>query len=502
MSSVSISPVYLHEMVVHILNFLPEQEIFKNRMVCKAWEKAAIHIHTFIHRPMFDRIIKENSPAELAAKTGTLEYDPKKCPCKLFKKLIQSQEEEIDLLNAFWDPKYVEPIPKHKVDTHHPENFFLNRQNIKDHNLGAALYRKGHFGEDRTDHLEIGKETRKVIESEDKNKLAESFNNSTLLETLRLSFDHCGITKFPLEICLSSKMRETQLVNLDLEKNHISYLPEEINLFPDLLFLNLSENAFRFFPKAILQLKKLADLNLHHNPLIAIPPEIVQLDKLLSVDLSFTAITSLPNEIALLRDLEIIKLSGTQIQFFSKEIMLCSNQALVNAMIPHLFGELVFYLCTNNREKLYELICLLSKKNQNDIRIHYHEYNKDFDSRVLSLEDFLNAIQKKEEISDASLLSALMGTLRAIGLDTTTHDSEFWQLWNHLKNDFAKWTPDTFKKARIKFLENPIGLDHSIPALLSENDELSIYRNYRLYFFNHLSYENRLHTLRALFHVA
>ncbi|HSW85869.1 MAG TPA: hypothetical protein VLG49_00050, partial [Rhabdochlamydiaceae bacterium] len=72
----------------------------------------------------------------------------------------------------------------------------------------------------------------------------------------------------------------------------------------------------------------------------------------------------------------------------------------------------------------------------------------------------------------------------------------------NLKNDLAQWTPDTFKKARIKFLENPIGLDHSIPALLSEGDELSIYRNYRPYFFNKLSYENRLNTLRALFHIA
>ncbi|HSW86453.1 MAG TPA: leucine-rich repeat domain-containing protein, partial [Rhabdochlamydiaceae bacterium] len=441
MSYLSISPLRIHEMVVHFLELLPEKEIFENRMVCKAWEKAAVHIHTFIHRPMFDRIIKVNSPAELAAKTGTLEYDPKKCPCKLVKKLIQSQKEEIDLLNAFFDSKYVEPIPKHKVDADHPENFFLNRQNIKDHNLGAGLYLKGHFGEDRADNLEMGKEARKAIESEDKNKLAESFNNSTLLETLRLFFDHCGLTEFPIEICLSSKMRKTRLVNLDLEKNHISYLPEEINLFPDLLFLNLSENAFRLFPKTILVLKKLESLNLHHNPLTAIPPEIVQLDKLLFVDFSFTSITSLPNEIASLPNLEIIKLSGTQIQSFPKEIMLCNNQALVNAMIPHLFGELVFSLCTNNRQKLYELICLLSKKNQNDICLFYHEYNRDFDSRVLSLEDFLNAIQKKEEISEASLLSAFMGTLRVIGIDTTTHASEFWVLWNNLKKDLAQWTP-------------------------------------------------------------
>lgn len=483
MSQITPSPLFLQDIVRQFFHFLEDQEILGKGLVCKFWYKIATDVHQINSKKLLNRMIEVMSPEKLAEKTDIKEIkNIKKCACKIVNKLFQVQSEEIDVLNSCRrEPKVaVEPLQKQETTRNLPENFFINQQNIGDYNLGIALYLTGQFKRnDRTDLLEMGKEARAVIKNMDprfKLHLDPTSRAPNIFDLSLIGFKDCGLTAFSPEICLLHKDRGKPLTRLILEKNRLSYLPEEIKDLAELEVLELNDNSFRLFPKSILQLKQLRSLNLSNNPLTSIPHEIFQLQELQELNLKHcTAITSLPNELALLPELRNINLSGTCIQFFPEAIMLCKNRALVYAMISHLFAELIVKLCEKNNEELYKLISLLPEEVKSSLRDHI--YLGSNDEKPSSIERFLNTVRDGKGINSISLLKAFIMTALNLAFDQALnpnqngdpHKPSFWELFNHLQLYVAKWTPERFENARIKFLEDPMHLNcPSIHTILSD----------------------------------
>lgn len=507
MSQITDSPLFIDGTVREFFHHLEDRKIPDTGRVCKFWYKIAKDVHQ-TNNKMLNRMIEVMSPEELAAKTDIDDIKSfKKCACKIVNKLFQLQSEEIGVLNSCHrEPKVaVEPLQKKETTRNVPENFIVNQQNIRDYNLGIALYLTGQFKRnDRTDLLEMGKEARTVIKNMDPTfKLWHDPTSRApnIFDLSLIGFKDCGLTEFSPEICLLHQDRGKPLTRLILEKNKLSYLPEEIKDLAELEVLELNDNSFRLFPKPILQLKQLQHLNLSNNPLTSIPPEIFQLQKLQELNLKHcTAITFLPNELALLPELRNINLSGTCIQSFPEEIMLCKNRALVHAMISHLFAELIVKLCEKNNEELYKLISLLPEEVKSSLRDHV--YLVAFGGLTPSIERFLNTVRDGRGINSISLLKAFIMTALNLGFDEALnpnqngdpHKPSFWELFNHLQLYVAKWTPERFENARIKFLEDPMHLNcPSIHTILS--DQTSEFgREFQL------SDEDSLKALCGLFH--
>jgi len=423
MSQIIGSPLFLENTLFYIFNKLEDREILDKSLVCKFWHKIARDLHQTNNRNMLGRMVQMMSPGELLAKTGLENVQQlEKCACKMVRKLFKDQSEEIDFLNSIRDPKivHVEPLS-------HSENFFINHQNIRDYNLGIFLSPSLHkCNEGQTNLVEVGKAARLVIKDIDTTPSPESPN---IFNLSMIGFLGCGLTEFSPEVCLLHKNRENPLLQLILSKNRLSYLPEEIKDLSHLQKLELDNNAFQVFPKPILELKNLQELNLSNNPLTDVPPEILELTALKKINLSRTCIQSFPTK-----------------------IMFCKNEVLVNAMLPHLFAELIVKLCENNFEALYNLMCLLPKETQLSIITDYVQhslYNKEFSPFT-----FFNTL-KDGQIHTISLLLAFIKGFHNLPFVLNRQDLNL-AIWNYLQSQFSKWTPESFENASVEFLNNPL----------------------------------------------
>ncbi len=97
-----------------------------------------------------------------------------------------------------------------------------------------------------------------------------------------------------------------KVVILDLSKQKLSEVPDEIILFTNLQQLNLSNNKLLELPNFITKLPKLSYLNISANKLSSLPQNIGNLNQLSSIDFSKNKISSIPNSFFQLENIEII----------------------------------------------------------------------------------------------------------------------------------------------------------------------------------------------------
>ncbi|KIC75513.1 hypothetical protein DB42_AA00010 [Neochlamydia sp. EPS4] len=145
--------------------------------------------------------------------------------------------------------------------------------------------------------------------------IAESCGNIVDLDLSRV-----GLTYLPSEICQLSKLQ-----TLDLNQNQLTALPAEICLLSQLRALVLSQNQLTALPAEICQLSQLQRLYLNQNQLTSLPAEICQLSQLQMLELNQNQLTSLPTEICQLSQLQWLDLSQNQLTSLPAEIGQLSN---------------------------------------------------------------------------------------------------------------------------------------------------------------------------------
>lgn len=94
--------------------------------------------------------------------------------------------------------------------------------------------------------------------------------------------------------------------SLDLSKNRISYMPDELGMLLNLKTLNLSRNQLdeKSFPQTMTRLQMLEEVNLSSNNLTEIPPFILELPRLKVLHIAENRLTSIPESIGRLTTLE------------------------------------------------------------------------------------------------------------------------------------------------------------------------------------------------------
>lgn len=131
---------------------------------------------------------------------------------------------------------------------------------------------------------------------------------------------------------LSDKLR-----NLDLSKNKISVLPEDICKLKTLKQLNLETNKLEAIPDALANVKKLEILNFSNNMIASLPRLFGTLHNLKQVYLNNNKFTVFPKQLLGLHSLEVVELSNNKIteipdgmnEFYAVELNLSQNEISV-----------------------------------------------------------------------------------------------------------------------------------------------------------------------------
>ncbi|XP_070570741.1 p53-induced death domain-containing protein 1-like [Ptychodera flava] len=155
----------------------------------------------------------------------------------------------------------------------------------------------------------------------DKNKLSslpEELSYLRQLEDLQLS---CNLfTTFPSCICSLKHLQ-----NLDMSENYLLTLPEEFCRLENLRTLNLADNRLTEIPAAVTTLRNLMELDMSENSLRAIHPGIGKLQNLTTLVLDNNSIQELPEEMFTLRLLSSLHLEANELKSIHPMIAKLSN---------------------------------------------------------------------------------------------------------------------------------------------------------------------------------
>ncbi|KAJ2946502.1 hypothetical protein O0L34_g12550 [Tuta absoluta] len=124
------------------------------------------------------------------------------------------------------------------------------------------------------------------------------------------------------------------LRNLDLSKNKLAIIPEDLSKFKLLKQLKLDSNKLEVFPQSITNLKKLELLNISNNFIATLPPSFSSLTNLKQVYINNNRLKEFPRQLFGLTNLEVVELSNNKIteipngmaQFFATELNLSQNE--------------------------------------------------------------------------------------------------------------------------------------------------------------------------------
>lgn len=106
------------------------------------------------------------------------------------------------------------------------------------------------------------------------------------------------------------------LKRLYANENKIVDLNQRLDNLAELIELDLSYNELSALPDGLAKAKNLELLHLSHNKLVEFPKVLLQLQQLRHLDLRENKLTALPKEIGGLKNLEVIYLAGNS---FTKE---------------------------------------------------------------------------------------------------------------------------------------------------------------------------------------
>lgn len=161
------------------------------------------------------------------------------------------------------------------------------------------------------------------------------------------------------------------LVVLDLKYNKLSNLPGEIGRMESLRFLDLNHNKLNALPDEICNLNNLRYLGLDENALSGLPVEIGRMDKLTELYLNNNKLHDLPPKIGRLKNLTQLRLNNNQLGFLPSEIGQLNTLTLLdlsNNNLRYLPSEInglkslgKLYLYNNKLENLPEQIKDLKK---------------------------------------------------------------------------------------------------------------------------------------------
>ncbi|XP_072936234.1 leucine-rich repeat-containing protein 57-like [Epargyreus clarus] len=131
----------------------------------------------------------------------------------------------------------------------------------------------------------------------------------TAAKTGVLQISSHRLKDIPVEVLnLSDHLR-----NLDVSKNKISSLPDDISRFKLLKQLNLSSNLIETLPGSIVDLKKLELLNISNNKISSLPSAFGKLSNLKQVYLNNNNFKQFPTQLLGLTNLEVAELSNNKI---------------------------------------------------------------------------------------------------------------------------------------------------------------------------------------------
>jgi Leucine-rich repeat (LRR) protein len=133
----------------------------------------------------------------------------------------------------------------------------------------------------------------------------------TVSNGVELNLSRQNLTELPEDISELTKLKR-----LYANENKISSLSEQFNNLEQLVELDLSYNQLTELPDGLAKAKNLELVHLSHNKLTVFPTVLLRLQNLQHLDLRDNNLTALPKEIGNLKKLEVIYLSGNT---FTKE---------------------------------------------------------------------------------------------------------------------------------------------------------------------------------------
>lgn len=161
--------------------------------------------------------------------------------------------------------------------------------------------------------------------------LKQHYDTASKTGVLQLS--DCKLKEIPFEVHnLCAILR-----NLDLSKNKITNIPEDISKFKLLKQLNLDTNKIESLPNSLSNLNKLELLNLSNNLMSFLPESFSKLSNLKQVYLNHNRLKVFPVQLFGLQNLEVVELSNNKItevpcgmaEFFAAELNLSQNEISV-----------------------------------------------------------------------------------------------------------------------------------------------------------------------------
>ena len=128
-------------------------------------------------------------------------------------------------------------------------------------------------------------------------------------------FNSCNLTQFPVFL-----LQMPQLENIQLNRNKIMGLPENIDVLKKLTRFTAYINEIESIPAAFYKLENLEIVDLYFNKIKIIAPAISQMRKLNILYLSNNELYSLPEEIGELDNLEMLFLHHNKLSYLPSSI--------------------------------------------------------------------------------------------------------------------------------------------------------------------------------------
>ncbi|PZC86982.1 leucine-rich repeat-containing protein 57 [Helicoverpa armigera] len=152
----------------------------------------------------------------------------------------------------------------------------------------------------------------------------------TASKTGVLQLSNCKLKEIPIEALNLSEI----LRNLDLSKNRLTSLPDDISKFKLLKQLNLDTNRIETIPESLGSMKKLELFNVSNNLITFLPDSFAKLSNLKQVYLNNNRLKEFPTQLLGLHSLEVVELSNNKItevpsgmsELYAAELNLSQNE--------------------------------------------------------------------------------------------------------------------------------------------------------------------------------